>query len=71
MHNPFWLGTPHMSTEDFNYQGMRIPKNTTVVLNTVRTLQDFSNVVCGSDVVMYCTVDDALRSGAVPRSREV
>ena len=41
MHNPFWLGTPHMSTEDFNYQGMRIPKNTAVILNTVRTLQDF------------------------------
>ena len=35
VHNPFWLGTPHMSTEDFTYRGMFIPKNTVVILNTV------------------------------------
>ena len=35
MHNPFWLGTPHSSTEDFEYQGMHIPKDTVVILNTV------------------------------------
>ena len=29
------LGTPHMSTEDFNYRGHFIPKNTVVILNTV------------------------------------
>ncbi|THH00304.1 hypothetical protein EW026_g2196 [Hermanssonia centrifuga] len=34
VHNPFWLGTPHMSTEDFNYRGTFIPKNTVVILNT-------------------------------------
>ncbi|KDQ59963.1 hypothetical protein JAAARDRAFT_192407 [Jaapia argillacea MUCL 33604] len=33
-HNPFWLGTPHFSTEDFNYNGYFIPKDTVVVLNT-------------------------------------
>ncbi len=33
-HNPFWLGTPHMSTEDFMYQGNLIPANTVVVCNT-------------------------------------
>lgn len=35
MHNPFWLGTPHLSTEDFTYRGQFIPKNTVVILNTV------------------------------------
>ncbi|KAJ3552024.1 hypothetical protein NM688_g4378 [Phlebia brevispora] len=34
VHNPFWLGTPHLSTEDFTYRGMFIPKNTVVILNT-------------------------------------
>ncbi|KAI8931101.1 hypothetical protein NX059_012111 [Plenodomus lindquistii] len=33
-HNPFWLGTPHVSSEDFEYQGKLIPKGTVVVLNT-------------------------------------
>jgi len=33
-HNPFWLGTPHVSSEDFTYQGKFIPKDTVVVLNT-------------------------------------
>ena len=33
MHTPFWMGTPHYSTEDFVYNGMYIPKNTVVVLN--------------------------------------
>ncbi|KAG8533421.1 uncharacterized protein KY384_002204 [Bacidia gigantensis] len=32
--NPFWLGTPHFSTEDFVYKGHFIPKNTAIVLNT-------------------------------------
>ena len=36
VHNPFWLGTPHLSTEDFNYRGHLIPKNTVVIINTVR-----------------------------------
>ena len=35
-HNPFWLGTPHMSTEDFAYRGFFIPKGTVVIGNTVR-----------------------------------
>ena len=34
-HNPFWLGTPHMNTEDFTYKGYFIPKDTVIVLNTV------------------------------------
>lgn len=34
-HNPFWLGTPHVNTEDFTYRGQFIPKDTVVVLNTV------------------------------------
>ena len=33
MHTPFWMGTPHYSTEDFVYNGMYIPKDTVVVLN--------------------------------------
>ncbi|PIL23591.1 cytochrome P450 [Ganoderma sinense ZZ0214-1] len=33
-HNPFWLGTPHMSTEDFAYRGSFIPKDTVVIGNT-------------------------------------
>jgi hypothetical protein len=33
VHAPFWMATPHCSTEDFVYNGMFIPKNTAVVLN--------------------------------------
>ncbi|KAF7585980.1 hypothetical protein BBP40_009752 [Aspergillus hancockii] len=33
-HNPFWLGTPHMASEDFTYNGYFIPKDTVLVLNT-------------------------------------
>ncbi|KAI3396191.1 hypothetical protein diail_394 [Diaporthe ilicicola] len=33
-HNPFWLGTPHVASEDFTYNGKFIPKDTVVVLNT-------------------------------------
>ncbi|ROV90952.1 hypothetical protein VPNG_10082 [Cytospora leucostoma] len=33
-HNPFWLGTPHVSTADFVYRGRLIPKDTVLVLNT-------------------------------------
>lgn len=33
-HNPFWLGTPHVASEDFVYEGHYIPKDTVVVLNT-------------------------------------
>ena len=34
MHNPFWLGTPHVASEDFVYKGQFIPKDTVCVLNT-------------------------------------
>ena len=34
-HNPFWLGTPHFSTEDFTYNGYFIPKETVIIANTV------------------------------------
>lgn len=33
-HNPFWLGTPHVTSEDFTYQGRFIPQGTVCVLNT-------------------------------------
>lgn len=33
-HNPFWLGTPHVASENFTYDGNFIPKDTVVVLNT-------------------------------------
>ncbi|ROV91045.1 hypothetical protein VMCG_09608 [Cytospora schulzeri] len=33
-HNPFWLGTPHVASEDFTYKGKFIPKDTVLVLNT-------------------------------------
>ncbi|KAJ7883512.1 cytochrome P450 [Mycena olivaceomarginata] len=33
-HNPFWLGTPHTTTQDFAYQGYYIPKDTLVICNT-------------------------------------
>ncbi|KAJ7607948.1 cytochrome P450 [Roridomyces roridus] len=33
-HNPFWLGTPHVASDDFTYKGNFIPKGTVVVLNT-------------------------------------
>ena len=36
--NPFWLGSPHVNTEDFTYQGQFIPKSTSVICNTVRTI---------------------------------
>lgn len=32
--NPFWLGTPHVASEDFWYNDKLIPKGTVVVLNT-------------------------------------
>ncbi|KAI0709633.1 cytochrome P450 [Cerioporus squamosus] len=32
-HNPFWIGTPHMNTEDFYYNGYLIPKETVIILN--------------------------------------
>lgn len=67
MHNPFWLGTPHMSTEDFEYQGMHIPKNTVVILNAVSSpciRTGFTRFLMHDG----WPVDDALRSGAVPRS---
>ncbi|POS73604.1 hypothetical protein DHEL01_v207996 [Diaporthe helianthi] len=33
-HNPFWLGTPHVASENFTYNDRFIPKDTVVVLNT-------------------------------------
>ncbi|KAG6363664.1 hypothetical protein INS49_008765 [Diaporthe citri] len=33
-HNPFWLGTPHVASENFTYNGNFIPKDTVMVLNT-------------------------------------
>ncbi|KAF2006507.1 cytochrome P450 [Amniculicola lignicola CBS 123094] len=33
-HNPFWLGTPHVASEDFVYDRRTIPQGTVVVLNT-------------------------------------
>lgn len=33
VHAPFWNATPHCSTEDFVYNGMYIPKGTSLVLN--------------------------------------
>ncbi|KAG6911006.1 hypothetical protein DXG01_005421 [Tephrocybe rancida] len=33
VHAPFWMGTPHCTTEDFEYKSMFIPKDTVVVLN--------------------------------------
>ncbi|KAF7352522.1 Cytochrome P450 2F2 [Mycena venus] len=33
VHAPFWMATPHCSTQDFEYNGMFIPKDTVVVLN--------------------------------------
>ncbi|KAF8883317.1 cytochrome P450 [Gymnopilus junonius] len=33
-YNPFWLGTPHVNTQDFTYRGQFIPKDTVVIINT-------------------------------------
>ncbi|THH19118.1 hypothetical protein EW146_g1988 [Bondarzewia mesenterica] len=33
-HNPFWLGTPHVNTQDFTYKGRFIPKDTVIICNT-------------------------------------
>lgn len=33
-YNPAWLGTPHMASDDFVYNGHLIPKGTVVLLNT-------------------------------------
>ncbi|KAF8830879.1 hypothetical protein HHX47_DHR1000067 [Lentinula edodes] len=33
VHAPFWMATPHCTTEDFTYNGQYIPKGTAVVLN--------------------------------------
>ncbi|KAL9709721.1 hypothetical protein Ac2012v2_006772 [Leucoagaricus gongylophorus] len=35
LHNPLWLGTPHFSTQDFEYRGCLIPKDSVVVVNSV------------------------------------
>ena len=40
MRNPFWLGTPHMNTEPFDYEGMHIPKDTVIILNSVSSAHD-------------------------------
>ncbi|PFH47460.1 hypothetical protein AMATHDRAFT_50287 [Amanita thiersii Skay4041] len=32
-YNPFWLGTPHMNTQELTYRGQYIPRNTVMVLN--------------------------------------
>ncbi|KAF7783859.1 hypothetical protein Agabi119p4_24 [Agaricus bisporus var. burnettii] len=32
--NPFWIATPHYSTEDFTYHGQFIPKGTVILLNS-------------------------------------
>lgn len=32
-HAPFWMATPHFTTDDLVYNGMYIPKNTGVILN--------------------------------------
>jgi len=34
IHSPFWVAGPHFSMEDFVYNGMYIPKNTALILNT-------------------------------------
>ncbi|KAI9037331.1 cytochrome P450 [Aspergillus affinis] len=34
VHNPFWLGTPHATSEDFVCRGQFIPKDTVVIINT-------------------------------------
>nr|GAT55589.1 cytochrome P450 [Mycena chlorophos] len=33
IHSPFWVPTPHYSTQDFVYEGMFIPKDTVLLLN--------------------------------------
>ncbi|KAJ3768549.1 cytochrome P450 [Lentinula raphanica] len=33
VHAPFWIATPHFTTEDFTYEGQYIPKGTAVVLD--------------------------------------
>ncbi|KAI1193754.1 cytochrome P450 [Nemania serpens] len=33
-HNPFWLGTPHVASQDFTYNGHFIPQGAVCVLNT-------------------------------------
>lgn len=33
-HNPFWLGIPHVASEDFTSEGKFIPKDAVLVLNT-------------------------------------
>ncbi|KAJ7122896.1 cytochrome P450 [Mycena epipterygia] len=33
VHAPFWMATPHCSTEDYEYNGMFIPKDTVMILN--------------------------------------
>lgn len=33
VHAPFWMGTPHCTTEDVGYNGFYIPKGAAVVLN--------------------------------------
>ncbi|OJT13260.1 Cytochrome P450 1B1 [Trametes pubescens] len=34
VHNPFWIGTPHYSTDDFSYRGYDIPKGTAIIVNS-------------------------------------
>lgn len=33
VHAPFWMATPHCTSQDFTYRGTFIPKDTVVVLN--------------------------------------
>ncbi|KAF9499951.1 cytochrome P450 [Pleurotus eryngii] len=34
VHNPFWLGAPHFSMQDFTYRGQFIPKDSVVIINS-------------------------------------
>ena len=54
LHNPLWLGTPHFSTQDFEYRGYLIPKDSVVVINTVRNTTSLNaSKLISSPLVYY------------------
>ncbi|EIN04006.1 cytochrome P450 [Punctularia strigosozonata HHB-11173 SS5] len=61
-HNPFWIVTPHSSTEDFSYRGWIIPKDTVVILNTWSMHHDPSRFPCAHEFRPERYVNDTTSS---------
>ena len=55
VHPPFWMATPHFTTQDFVYNGAYIPKDTVVILNCYTLHHNekrYPNPYVGPDLVL-------------------